>query len=433
MSELSVETTRILQEARDVSVATPRICSSELEAVRDEFTNNEIENWRHNGASKAHSLHSMVSRVGGFPPLLARYFVAAYSEPGDVVLDPFCGKGTTLFEAAAIGRRAIGGDIAPDAVLTSAAKCANVTVSQVANYIQELPGESGINLRGIPADVSLFYERLTLRRILAIRKQLLDDMALKGNSARKRTAKFVMGVLLGLLHGHSRLSLSLPCNQCFAMSPNYVRRYVEEHDLVAPRRNVKECLLEKALLMLPSPRGFDRVTTYLASADKCDKYMNRSKCKANLIITSPPYLNRQTYLKDSWLRLWLLGYDRKELASESFETGNVPFFISAMLRSLRAMWNSLLDEGILVLVCGRAKVSVGKRKRIAHVNELCALAASKCGEEGKTFAVEAMITDRVLMKRGSYFAVHQGKIGNGNGKKRRRYGEDEILILRKQT
>jgi len=375
----------------------------------------------------------MVSRVGGFPPRLARYFVAAYSRPGDVILDPFCGKGTSLFEAASIGRRAIGGDIAPDAVLTSAAKCANVSVSQVANYIQELPDQNGVNLRGIPADVALFYERDTLRQMLAVRKQLLEDIAMKRNSGRKRTARFVMGILLGLLHGHSELSLSLPCNQCFAMSPNYVRRYVEEHDLVAPRRNVKDCLLERALLLLPAPRNFERVTTYLASADKCNKYMNQSRCRASLILTSPPYLNRQTYLKDSWLRLWLLGYDRKALSTKSFETGNVPFFLSAMLRSLRAMWDALLDEGILVLVCGRAKVSVGKRKRIAHVNELCALAASKCGEEGKPFAVEAMVTDRVLMKRGSYFAVHRGKVGNGNGKKRRRYGEDEILILRKQA
>ncbi|MGH2500284.1 MAG: DNA-methyltransferase [Candidatus Limnocylindria bacterium] len=44
------------------------------------------------------------------PEAVVRYLVALISEPGDTILDPFAGSGTTLVAARAIGRRAIGID-----------------------------------------------------------------------------------------------------------------------------------------------------------------------------------------------------------------------------------------------------------------------------------------------------------------------------------
>jgi modification methylase len=41
-------------------------------------------------------------------PAIARQAIAAYSHPGDLVLDPMCGIGTTLVEAIHLGRNAIG-------------------------------------------------------------------------------------------------------------------------------------------------------------------------------------------------------------------------------------------------------------------------------------------------------------------------------------
>jgi modification methylase len=41
-------------------------------------------------------------------PTIARHAIAAYSHPGDLVLDPMCGIGTTLVEATHLGRQAIG-------------------------------------------------------------------------------------------------------------------------------------------------------------------------------------------------------------------------------------------------------------------------------------------------------------------------------------
>ncbi len=49
-----------------------------------------------------------------FPRALPERFIRQYSNPGDVVLDPFCGVGTTIKVAQELGRRGIGFEIDPE-------------------------------------------------------------------------------------------------------------------------------------------------------------------------------------------------------------------------------------------------------------------------------------------------------------------------------
>lgn len=55
-------------------------------------------------------------------PELVRELIAKLSEPGDIVLDPFMGGGTTIVEAIASGRRAVGLDINELALFVSTVK-----------------------------------------------------------------------------------------------------------------------------------------------------------------------------------------------------------------------------------------------------------------------------------------------------------------------
>lgn len=62
----------------------------------------------------AHKVHSFPAK---FPPQLPRKFILTLTEPGDIVLDPMMGSGTTLLESFLLGRQAIGVDIDPVAIL----------------------------------------------------------------------------------------------------------------------------------------------------------------------------------------------------------------------------------------------------------------------------------------------------------------------------
>lgn len=51
-----------------------------------------------------------------FPKTLPDWFIRLFTQPGDTVLDPFMGSGTTVFAALDRGRRAIGIDRVPEYV-----------------------------------------------------------------------------------------------------------------------------------------------------------------------------------------------------------------------------------------------------------------------------------------------------------------------------
>jgi hypothetical protein len=67
----------------------------------------------------SHQFHAFPAK---YPPQLPQKFIAALTEPGDAVLDPMMGSGTTLVEALLAKRQPIGFDTDPLAVRIAKAK-----------------------------------------------------------------------------------------------------------------------------------------------------------------------------------------------------------------------------------------------------------------------------------------------------------------------
>ncbi len=76
-----------------------------------------------NGSYGSHAWHPFPAK---FPPQLPEFMIRQLSNPGDLVLDPMIGSGTTLVEALRLGRRAVGCDIDPLARLIAATKLAPI-------------------------------------------------------------------------------------------------------------------------------------------------------------------------------------------------------------------------------------------------------------------------------------------------------------------
>ncbi|MEA3408949.1 MAG: DNA methyltransferase, partial [Candidatus Eisenbacteria bacterium] len=74
----------------------------------DTFTN-EFWTSKQRAANRLHE----VSYRACFKPQLPRFFIDRLTSAGDVVYDPFMGRGTTLLEAALAGRAPAGCDINP--------------------------------------------------------------------------------------------------------------------------------------------------------------------------------------------------------------------------------------------------------------------------------------------------------------------------------
>ena len=89
--------------------------------------------WKLLGRRYGHVLHSMCSYMGSFPAGLPRYFIEQFSGPGDVVLDPFSGRGTTPLEACLAGRLGLGVDLNPLAALLTDVKVDRVFIGSCTN------------------------------------------------------------------------------------------------------------------------------------------------------------------------------------------------------------------------------------------------------------------------------------------------------------
>ena len=73
----------------------------------------------HNTVRGTHGLHAFAAKC---PPQVVAHALRYYSRPGDTVLDPMVGSGTTLVQARIMGRNAIGYDFDPLACLVSRVK-----------------------------------------------------------------------------------------------------------------------------------------------------------------------------------------------------------------------------------------------------------------------------------------------------------------------
>lgn len=82
----------------------------------------EILNGIHIPARISELSHGFYRYPARFSPFFARGIIKAFTTPGDLVLDPFMGGGTTLVEACALGRNAIGVDISSLATFVSRVK-----------------------------------------------------------------------------------------------------------------------------------------------------------------------------------------------------------------------------------------------------------------------------------------------------------------------
>lgn len=110
--------------------------------------------------------HNFYRYPARFSPLLVGALVEALTEPGELILDPFMGGGTTLVEAAARGRHAIGSDISTLATFVSQVKTARLT-AETAQAVREWldTAQQAINMRGREPSFSLWSEAGYLRHL----------------------------------------------------------------------------------------------------------------------------------------------------------------------------------------------------------------------------------------------------------------------------
>jgi hypothetical protein len=243
-----------------------------------------------------------------FPSAFADGVIAKYSDIGDTVLDPFAGRGTTLFSAVVAGRKAIGMEVNPVGWIYSKTKLNPAAKEDVLARIVEIES-CAADYRACAEELPLFFHRCfspEVKSFLMCARALLDWR----ESDVDRT---VMAFLLIHLHGKSTDSLSNQMRQTKAMSPQYAIDWWLERGLdppnVVPGKFLEKKLDWRYLKGLPVTAKGTVILGDSASLLSCfhGKLGQHGLSRPSLMLTSPPYFGITNYHYDQWIRLWLLG------------------------------------------------------------------------------------------------------------------------------
>jgi DNA modification methylase len=327
---------------------------------------NFITPWATQNSREFDSWHSMCSYLGAFPPPLANYFIRYFTKKGDIVFDPFSGRGTTALEARILNRKSIATDLNPIALALSEAKNGSLTREEIYLRIEELEKKYDGSLyqqeaNAQPEEVHLIFHPRTLAELCYLRRKLLKS--------EKQVDKYLIGITLGVLHGGERANgtsgyASIDMPNTFSMSPDYVRKFVQTNQLNRFYRNMFGLLKEKTERLFKKHNGLKQTGIVLKANAKHLSEIEELKAyhkKVSLILTSPPYLGIVNYAKQNWIRGWFLNSDPKKISAELDDDLNLEEWIQFSKRAVLQLKTFLKTNGVAVFVIGdvaKSKTSV---------------------------------------------------------------------------
>lgn len=311
----------------------------------EKITNNNKCEWKELPKNMNNPLHSLCSYMAMFPPSVPHYFIDKYSKESDTVLDPFSGRGTTVLEASFMNREAIGSDKNPLAYLLTKAKSNVPQKSRIISRINKLENEfykENIDIKNIPPHIKMIFSNYTLKQLVFLKEKL--------DWKKSNVDAFITAMILGSIHGNSEGYCSVEMPNTFSMSPNYIKKYIREHHLKKPRRDVFNNIRKKIDRCYQRPKKKGKA--YLQDA-RSMRWIEDSS--VNLIVTSPPYTRVIKYGQFNWIRLWFLGLSAKEIDKKLFFSQSLPIYCQFMTETLQEMKRVLKPHGKAVLIIGDVK------------------------------------------------------------------------------
>ncbi|MGJ8655870.1 MAG: DNA methyltransferase [Akkermansiaceae bacterium] len=303
----------------------------------------------------AHPLHE-VSYRACFKPQLPRFFVERLTVEGDVVYDPFMGRGTTLLESALMGRRVAGNDINPLSKILCLPRLSPPSLEEVGVRLDEISLEATVeSRRGEDEELLAFYHEDTLSEISALRGYFVGR---EEAGELDGVDRWIRMVATNRLTGHSPGFFSvytMPPNQ--AVTAERQRMINEKRGQVPVAKDVRAIIYKKSKQLLSRVTVFDEkllegaeplLTT--SQAESTDEIPSGS---VKLVVTSPPFLDVVDYRTDNWLRCWFNGIDSSELPISQLKSEEL--WVGKMTEVFRELGRLLEDDGVVAFEVGEVK------------------------------------------------------------------------------
>ena len=300
-----------------------------------------------------------------FPETFAYKWIKKLTKPGDTILDPFSGRGTTALTAMLAGRNAVACDVNEVAYCLTRAKTAPPLLSSLSRRLgalrRDFHAEKWLHdASDAPVFFNHAFSPVTLAQLLYLR----DTLAWKTSNVDAMIAALV----LGSLHGEANPNSPYFSNQMprtISTKPGYSVKFWLERNLVAPERDVFKILAARAVFRYESERPKGLAVVLNADMRTLPLYKEKWSA-ATCVITSPPYLNVTSFEEDQWLRLWFLGgptaptKNRRSKDDRHLHPDDYWSFIGDMWRSLGAV---VAENGHIVIRIGSRSMATEVMKK----------------------------------------------------------------------
>jgi len=314
---------------------------------------------------QASSIHE-VSYRACFKPQLPRFFIDLLTDPGDYVYDPFTGRGTTIIEAALLGRKVISNDINPLSRILCESRLLIPGIDETQKRLLDIESE-----RETISDFCLpmFYHPETESEIVNLKNYLERRRV---NKTEDNIDRWIRMTATNRLTGHSPGFFSvytLPPNQ--AVSKESQIKINEKRGQIPEYRDTSALILKKSRRLLKNIGVNEK--ELLLNAGKSSVFLtsdagNTPEIADNsikLTVTSPPFLNIVQYAKDNWLRCWFNSLDEKEIAKKITMSATLSSWCVAMDAVFKELYRVTKPGGWVAFEVG--EVRNGKIRLDEHV------------------------------------------------------------------
>lgn len=372
----------------------------------------------YNSARYPYDLNSIPWYPATFIPPIPKFLIASLTKPGDVVLDPFGGSGTTVIEAIKLNRLPIYNDINPfatDIVLSLLAALKYfLSNNKILNREDELKRlktnslsenevEKFIKKNGINNDVNDWYHFSTLMELLSIIKLINAEQPKCGIDNITLIRKLAITSILKSASsqpGHFTY-ITDNCKPSKKVYKNALDLYINKIEQI--------CLAAEDFIIQFNLANFDGNLNDLTNNVKCVTKDARNlnwidDQSIDLVLTSPPYLCAQDYIKT--MRLTNLFFPneqafnitvKSEIGSRSRRGGKSDIVVPAFYHDLQSVFEHiyrvLKPNGFFCLIMGKGKSKITADFNI--ISDLCDMLQNEYKFE-KIFHQQRHIGNRVI-------------------------------------
>ncbi|MFC1743753.1 DNA methyltransferase [Candidatus Riflebacteria bacterium] len=360
-----------------------------------------------------HSLHYAVSYRASFKPELPSFFIEHFSKPGDIVFDPFSGRGTTMLQANLMGRVGINNDINPLSERLAYPKTHPVTMDALENRLSKVDLKTG---KKVKADIALdmFYHPDTESELLKLKNYLSQN--------RDQVDRFIELVAVSRLHGHSKGFFSAYSFPQISIPPKRQIRINKTRKQNPEYRDVASLILKKARAILKDGyiRDINQVARYNEYFSGDARDLNRMRDNTvDLVITSPPFLDKADYIQDNWLEHWFLDINPSEFQENLVQTPDLNYWKSFINQSFLELARLVKKNGFVAFEVGEVKHD----RHLLNLEEILIEIIETEAALREAFRIENIfVNSQYFTKLGECFGVSNNQKGTNTNR---------ILFLRR--